>query len=89
MGKYEKKVHNFYWLRLRIPSDLFLPGFPKPGGKRPLERYSHMWKDNTVLTILSEGVYWIHVAQYSDQRLKFCELGNEPSGYTESVEFFG
>jgi hypothetical protein len=43
----------------------------KPGGKRPLERPSRRWVDNTRMDIREirwGGTDWIHLAQDRDQR---------------------
>jgi hypothetical protein len=41
----------------------------KPGGKRPLRRPRHRWKDIRINPeeIVWEGVHWIHLAQNGDQ----------------------
>jgi len=50
-----------------------------PGGKRPLGRPRHGWKDNIKMDLQEvgcRGMDWIELAQGRGT----CECGNEPSG---------
>jgi hypothetical protein len=61
----------------------------KPEEKRPLERPRQRWVDNIKMD-LGElgwgGVDWIGLAEDRD---KFCQFGDEPSGFIKCWETIG
>ena len=62
----------------------------KPGGKRPLGRTRHRWKDNIKMDFQGSrmrGTDWIVLAQDRDRCAGFCTHENEPSGSTKCGEF--